>query len=187
MINYIPTFENFLNEGKIDTFTIMVESFIYKDAEGLERVYVYRIEDKNQDDYVAIIDYDGEVDIYDEELTKSEENEIKKYAKSIKSKGAQLKKEAQERWIGWFVVTKPLNGDLNHWKVGELIKAEKGEDSGYIFIQTADPTVEAYDDIEEAVFKNRTIALDPKIHKTQLKYLEKIDKMGYLNPWESYK
>jgi len=181
-MKHIHTFESFLNESSTSK-----GSFMYDDAEGLDRVYVCRVEDKNQDDYVAIIDYNGEVDIYDEELTKSEEKEIENYAKSVKSKGEQLKKDAQKRWIGWFVVTKSINGDLNRWKEGELIKVEKSKEAGYVFVQIADPTMEAYDDIEEGVFKNRTIALDPKIHKTQVKYLEKIDKMGYINSWESYK
>lgn len=63
-------------------------SFRYRDAGyGLEMVFVYRIKDKNDyDNYVAIIGYDGEVDIYNKKLTASEKNEIKNYAKFVKSK-----------------------------------------------------------------------------------------------------
>lgn len=63
-------------------------SFRYRDAGyGLDMVFVYRIKDKNDyDNYVAIIGYDGEVDIYNKKLTASEKNEIKNYAKFVKSK-----------------------------------------------------------------------------------------------------
>jgi hypothetical protein len=94
--------------------------------------------------------------------------------------------ESKKLWIGWFVLTHNIRGDLNYWKKGELIKAEKSDESGYIFIQTADVTTEAYDDIESSVFKRSTEPFSSDRHKKHLNYLEKLKAAGEIKSWESY-
>jgi hypothetical protein len=177
-MKYIKIFEQFINESLLK----------YDDAEGLETVYVYRLNDKDLDDAIAEIGYDGYLDIYDEdELSKFEIREIKAKAKEIKAKAAAKAKESAKKWLGWFVVIKPFVGDLNSWKKNELVKVYKSDTPGYFFIETADVTTEAYDDIEKTIFDNNLIRFSSNDHKSHAKYLAKIDKQGHIEKWEKYK
>jgi hypothetical protein len=178
-MKYIKLFENFIQESLLQ----------YDDAEGLETVYIYKLDDINKDDYIGTIDYEGNYDIYSEdELTKDQIKEIKAKAKEIKAKAKIKAKELAKRWVGWFVITKPFSGDLNSWKKGELVKVYKSEDNpSEFFIETANINIDAYDDIEKVIFDNNLVRFNSDEHKAHAKYIAKIDNQGYVKSWEKYK
>jgi Protein of unknown function (DUF1566) len=123
-------------------------------------------------------------DLIEENIEKIEAKE--KPAKTKMSEGGGVENQKDKRWLGWFVVTQNFRGDLVRWIKGELIKAEKSKEKGYIFIQAADVTVDAYDNIEDVDFNRITVPLNPTKHKRQFNYLKKIEKLGYVKPWETY-
>lgn len=68
-----------------------------------------------------------------------------------------------------------------------LLKHQKVIKKGYVFIEIADVTLEGYDDIEENVFKNNFVELDPNTHEKQYNYLKKLEREDELQDWEKIK
>ena len=154
--------------------------------DNFELVYVFT--DPEKDNNVAEIYDDGTYDIFDEdELAKDQIKEIKQKAKENKSNALKYKVEQSKNFMGWFILINTTRGDLNNWKMGELVKASKSDKKGYVFIEIADVTLEGYDDIEENVFKNNFVELDPNTHEKQYNYLKKLEREDELQDWEKIK
>ena len=91
---------------------------------------------------------------------------------------------SKKNWLGWFVLNANLRGDLNAWKKGELIKAYKSDEKGYVFIYTGDYDYEAYDDIAQSDFNRIATSLDPTKHKKSYNYVKKLEKLNRLKDYE---
>lgn len=91
---------------------------------------------------------------------------------------------SKKNWLGWFVLNANLYGDLTHWKKGELIKAYKSDEKGYVFIYTGDYNYEAYDDIAQSDFNRIATSLDPTKHKKSYNYVKKLEKLNRLKDYE---
>ena len=91
---------------------------------------------------------------------------------------------SKKNWLGWFVLNTNLRGDLNAWKKGELIKAYKSDEKGYVFIYTGDYDYEAYDDIAQSDFNRIATSLDPTKHKKSYNYVKKLEKLNRLKDYE---
>ena len=91
---------------------------------------------------------------------------------------------SKKNWLGWFVLNANLHGDLNAWKKGELIKAYKSDEKGYVFIYTGDYDYEAYDDISQSDFNRIATSLDPTKHKKSYNYVKKLEKLNRLKDYE---
>jgi hypothetical protein len=91
---------------------------------------------------------------------------------------------SKKNWLGWFVLNANLHGDLTHWKKGELIKAYKSDEKGYVFIYTGDYNYEAYDDIAQSDFNRIATSLDPTKHKKSYNYVKKLEKLNRLKDYE---
>ncbi len=124
-------------------------------------------------------------DLIEEKIQKIKSKKME-HGGSMYAEGGGVEDEKQKRWLGWFVVTKNFKGDLHRWLKGDLIKAEKSDEEGYVFIQDGNYYIEAYDTVEVVDLNRFAVPLNPKVHKKQFNYLKKIDKLGYLKPWETY-
>ena len=93
-------------------------------------------------------------------------------------------KPSADNWLGWFVLTGNLRGDLTAWKKGELVKAYTSDDKGYVFIVTGDANYEAYDDIAKADFDKIAEPLEKDKHKKSYNYVKKLEKTNQLKNWE---
>jgi hypothetical protein len=91
---------------------------------------------------------------------------------------------SKKNWLGWFVLNANLHGDLTAWKKGELIKAYKSDEKGYVFIYTGDYDYEAYDDISQSDFNRIATSLDPTKHKKSYNYIKKLEKLNRLKDYE---
>lgn len=91
---------------------------------------------------------------------------------------------SKKNWLGWFVLNANLHGDLTAWKKGELIKAYKSDEKGYVFIYTGDYDYEAYDDIAQSDFNRIATSLDPTKHKKSYNYVKKLEKLNRLKDYE---
>lgn len=91
---------------------------------------------------------------------------------------------SKKNWLGWFVLNANLNGGLTAWKKGELIKAYKSDEKGYVFIYTGDYNYDAYDDIAQSDFNRIATPLDPTKHKKSYNYVKKLEKLNRLEDYE---
>ena len=91
---------------------------------------------------------------------------------------------SKKNWLGWFVLNANLHGDLTAWKKGELIKAYKSDEKGYVFIYTGDYNYDAYDDIAQSDFNRIATPLDPTKHKKSYNYVKKLEKLNRLEDYE---
>jgi hypothetical protein len=133
------------------------------------------------DDYDNDYSYDeDDYDDYDDYEIEYDDDDIDESV-SINEYGATPSKK---NWLGWFVLNANLNGDLTAWKKGELIKAYKSDEKGYVFIYTGDYNYDAYDDIAQSDFNRIATPLDPTKHKKSYNYVKKLEKLNRLEDYE---
>lgn len=186
-MKHIHTFESFINEGieLVSMSDAGVSNFNKKDTTKKHAdIEAVLLDPETWTDDLSFKDKQGNVYFIDDLLNK----DVKIGGKIIKVEEGKLNeygaKPGKSTWLGWFVLTGNLRGDLNSWKKGELIKAYVLDDKDYVFIETGDNNYEAYDEINKADFDRVAEPLDKDKHKKSYNYVETLKKSNQLKDWE---